>query len=214
MESFEKFLLEVNSEFQAFGAACLARPHDSLPWLVAADWCADRDESETEKYLRSAAILVEHGPDGLEQACEVVEADNAPTGRRALAVQYGSHIPWFAQWVSEREDMIPCMTSGIVEEELPEHLPTGSGIDLRWDIDAGTDHFVCRNGYHAMDEYGGYAGWIHFEVQIPYRRPLDFQIEVNEGDVANLEARDVFVGDMGEYIYDSVREGLRRYVGS
>lgn len=214
MKSFEIFLAEVNSEFQALGGACLSRPHDSLPWLAAADWCADRGETETEQYLRSSAILVEHGPDELEQACELVEAENTPKGRRALAIQYGNHIPWFAGWVAKREDMIPCMTSGIVEEELPDHLPQGSGIDLTWDIDAGTDHFVCRNGFHAMDDYGGYAGWIHFGVQIPYRTPLDFQIEINEGDVARLEERDVFVGDMSEYLYEMVREKLRRYVES
>lgn len=63
-------------------------------------------------------------------------------------------------------------------DELIKYLPHGSGIDNEWKIDS-TKHEVLSfsNSFHAMDEQGGYCGWIDFTVKI--YPSLQFGTELN-----------------------------------
>lgn len=53
--------------------------------------------------------------------------------------------------------------------DIKNELPHGSGIDGDWHVESHTDtQVVFRNGYHTMDEFGGYDGWINFTVTYQY----------------------------------------------
>lgn len=55
---------------------------------------------------------------------------------------------------------------------LKDILPHGSGIDCDWSIrvlrpiDGSPLRVMCKNSYHAMDEYGGYCHWQDFSAII------------------------------------------------
>jgi len=61
----------------------------------------------------------------------------------------------------------PFTLSTIRCNTLADLLPHGSGIDADWHFtvtDRGS--ITAHNSYHAMDEYGGYWGWIDFSASL------------------------------------------------
>ena len=58
-----------------------------------------------------------------------------------------------------------------------ENLPHGSGIDYDWQWSRQTNgKLVVSNGYHGMDEYGGYVGTVDFSVVVDDLVAKDFRI--------------------------------------
>jgi hypothetical protein len=63
------------------------------------------------------------------------------------------------------------------EAALCHALPHGSGIDYDWQVDRRSDgRLVLSNGYHGMDEYGGYVGTIDFSVVVDDLAKKDFRV--------------------------------------
>lgn len=51
-------------------------------------------------------------------------------------------------------------------EILEDVLPSGSGIDCKWDIEILENSILCKNSYHKVNENGMYNGYINFAVKI------------------------------------------------
>lgn len=63
------------------------------------------------------------------------------------------------------------------KRELFYTLPSGSGIDGRWDITETRNAIVCSNFWHCMNNNGFYDGYIDFEIVFPHYASLfDFKI--------------------------------------
>lgn len=56
------------------------------------------------------------------------------------------------------------------------HLPHGSGIDADYSVEEKDSKYIVENEYHCMDEYGGYDGWIPFQLIIPKNDPTNFKL--------------------------------------
>ena len=112
------------------------------------------------------------------------------------------------------------------KEELLDVLPHGSGIDADWRVyrdnaePDGTisimDVFVCVNSYHAMDEYGGYVGWLDFSLTIPVEKSK-YEMMVIEFDeckeyLEDMELDGVYVDGILEYLEDTIYWSIRDYV--
>lgn len=71
---------------------------------------------------------------------------------------------WYAVYLNTPEHY----KSPVVDvHKLAEILPHGSGIDGSWTIEVKSNGNVTVHGeYHAMDEYGGYAGWYDFRFTL------------------------------------------------
>lgn len=53
-----------------------------------------------------------------------------------------------------------------VTDTLFDKLPSGSGIDCKWEIDILKDRLLCVNSWHIMNDGGYYMGFIDFTVKI------------------------------------------------
>ncbi len=90
-----------------------------------------------------------------------------------------------------------------IESALLEILPHGSGIDCDWAFGFTDKAILCLNSYHRMDEMGGYAGWIDFQVKISIdHRTIDGKIDFT------VTGRFGKHQDIKEYLYDTIGEGL------
>ena len=59
--------------------------------------------------------------------------------------------------------------SSIDLTKLEEALPHGSGIDSAWEFQVRKNgNVVCKNSFHAMDEYGGYDSYMPFNFTVYY----------------------------------------------
>ena len=70
-------------------------------------------------------------------------------------------------------------------------LPHGSGIDCDWEIADKEQflHFECKNSWHAMDQQGGYCGYVKFTVSLDLSGPIpDWSIDINSADVQAIDA--------------------------
>jgi len=80
------------------------------------------------------------------------------------------------------------------EDYLTEILPHGSGIDCDWEFSEQKDgKLVCKNSYHAMDEWGGYIGFIDFSIRFHRKNPTDFilQFHTNKAGYRQIERTDL-----------------------
>lgn len=211
MKFINYVLLSEAVDISSFGDRILSNVDDVLPWLVAADYAADHDDYETEKYLRSAVILVERGEDGIKEACNLVHVRNVPSERKKLFANYVKYIPWFKDWVN-KVDMRALFLSGILESELYDVLPHGSGVNLTWHIRSDFNQFICDNGYQVMDEGGGYVGWLHFALIIPFTDPDNIELIFNERDVRRMEGLDIYVDGIEEELSEMFVRAIRDYI--
>ncbi len=228
MGNFYQWLAEnqVPADFQKFELSCLDNPEDGTPWLVAGDWADDNDmkcaDKTTGSLLRAIGTLCQYGMDEAEKVSAISQTPETPGGRMDLIKHCVSCIPWFQEWRKKRTDLSPFLWNGIIPDELEDYLPHGSGIDSDWQIDFNdaTQNIECVNAYHAMDENGVYAGWVRFQVEIPAIRPLDFNVVVNEQDVARIDAAYAaeepndwapYLDNLDEVISEEVRHSLQRY---
>lgn len=88
-------------------------------------------------------------------------------------------------------------------ETLEDMLPSGSGIDCDWEIEADEDGFYdCSNSYHIMgDGSGGYIGWVDFVLSIDLDNPMEFEVELKNDDLTEEEFHFVY-DDLAEYLED------------
>lgn len=106
------------------------------------------------------------------------------------------------------------------EELLDEVLPHGSGIDAEWRYDAADyPQFITAScEFHAMDEYGGYVGWVPFHVTIPvdmtYVREVDVELDVDKDEVEMLEKCGVYADLLLDYLNDTIYFALYDYTVS
>ena len=87
---------------------------------------------------------------------------------------------------------------------LMDKLPSGSGINCKWDIMDKGKYFKCLNAFHCMDEHGYYDGWVDFSVIIPKNKPLDFKLHFH-GDYAQGKNRKYMLRD---YLEDTIYNAL------
>ena len=97
--------------------------------------------------------------------------------------------------------------------DVENALPHGSGIDADWNVERQVNGaMVAYNGYHCMDEYGGYAGWAWFTVKI-YRircpwdstgyytdMELHFTGRASRRRAERYNLRDMLATDIGEHL--------------
>ena len=56
-------------------------------------------------------------------------------------------------------------------------LPSGSGINGKWEITETRNAIVCSNFWHCLNDNGFYDGYIEFDVVFPHDASLyDFKI--------------------------------------
>lgn len=66
------------------------------------------------------------------------------------------------------------------EQVLKKHLPSGSGIDCKWEFEWFPTRVVCRNSWHCMNEHGFYEGYADFSLILYYKKHVkDFRLEFN-----------------------------------
>lgn len=85
--------------------------------------------------------------------------------------------------------------------KLVDLLPHGSGIDGTWHVTAYENRVECCNSLHAMDEFGGYAGW------------YDFTVEFDTDDIDRIKTDPYYVQtcvdwDVYEELYPSIDEEI------
>jgi len=116
---------------------------------------------------------------------------------QALASAIGARIrckkngndEWFPKW----EDRI--------NEIIANYLPQGSGIDSGNTINMEKSHsnkIVIESGYHCMDEYGGYDGWIDFSIIITPDLVTGFGAKIT----GRFSDRHNKYSPVREYLYD------------
>lgn len=119
-------------------------------------------------------------------------------------------------------------TSIISEEDLLELLPNGSGIDCSWEItEHANGNVTAKNAFHAMDEHGGYDGYMNFSVKIfkvkesrlnKLKGPSEgqYQIVTQKGDIdfkvtCNENRRASFHG-LKSYLEDTIYQSLESII--
>jgi len=101
-------------------------------------------------------------------------------------------------------------------DELPDALPHGSGIDGDWVIEGHAHHITLRNGFHCMDEYGGYDGWANFSAIIkPYThkqpdesifRGISVEIHFHGADSQYKARKHMLREYLGDTIHQSISD--------
>jgi len=91
-----------------------------------------------------------------------------------------------------------------------DFLPHGSGIDGNWHFELLTNgRIVAHNSYHAMDQWGGYWGWIDFSATL--------QIDPQFGTISLINVRNhadyvpSFLGghrEQADYLYQTIEGTL------
>ncbi len=93
-------------------------------------------------------------------------------------------------------------------EKIKEALPHGSGIDLDW----GCEEFAngslrFYNGFHCMDEWGGYDRWADFYILIKDGTPLtDFTLHFSGPDSQYANQKYMLRDYLEETIYHALYE--------
>lgn len=82
-------------------------------------------------------------------------------------------------------------------DELIKQLPHGSGIDSSWIIAlTRSDVLFFSNSFHAMNEQGGYEGWIDFTVKVSPSLQFGANIKIT-GTFGKRQ-------EIKEYLYDMI----------
>jgi len=93
-----------------------------------------------------------------------------------------------------------------LQEIERNHLPSGAGFDSGSTINldrCSQNRIVIESGFHMMDEWGSYIGWIHFDViVVPVFGGIDVIVK---GPFAKADAM-----DLKEYIATVFFEDLNK----
>ena len=89
----------------------------------------------------------------------------------------------------------------IVENNLLELLPHGSGIDCKWDfVWLKNGKLICKNSYHCMTEEGYYDGFADFSIKFDVSKSLhSFDLSFN-GKFAQYQNNKYVLREYLEYL--------------
>lgn len=210
-------VLDIDSPFEeelSFVKAMFEDP--SRIWKVYADWLEERGDLRYE--IMNLLYWLSLPGQSSKNIKEIIERLKklVPDSDIEHHAVFNSKIPnaqeWFNQNPLVRKRLLYARGKYLDEETLYRILPHGSGIDAEWNVENVAGNWLAHNSYHIMDEYGGYAGWIGFTVTIPKSNPLNFDVEMNEDDMAQFDDwEDVYVDDLGNYIHETIFHALQNY---
>ena len=69
----------------------------------------------------------------------------------------------------------------IIESEVRNHFPSGSGWDCGTKFDASTstsERLVFFGAFHHMDEHGGYAGWTDHTIIVTPSLAFGYKLRI------------------------------------
>lgn len=85
------------------------------------------------------------------------------------------------EWIGRHESTLRSIANRL--------LPSGSGFDSKPEIDldkSTADRLVINGSFHTMDEYGGYSGWVDFQVIVMPSLAFGADIKVKGKMTADL----------------------------
>lgn len=189
-----------------------ADPVRTLPYYK--DWLEDKGD---DRYIIGNYLLGLAMPnlpnETIKKALKDMSVLLKATGKDLLSkIIYDSKFPNINEWLRRNKIVIKRILLSediyLTPEILQGILPTGNGIDGTWEIENLPGVWQASNYYHAMDEGGMYAGYVHFTVTIPKTNPYDFEITLDQTEVDELEEREVYLGDLNDFLSYEIRHSL------
>jgi hypothetical protein len=93
-------------------------------------------------------------------------------------------------------------------------LPSGSGIDGRWNIKETRNAIVCSNFWHCLNENGYYDGYIDFDIVFPHYASLyDFKIHAKNWRNNRYKIERYWKNlQVKEYIEDTIYQSIKQLI--
>lgn len=201
MTSFYKLAKLVESLMQGFET----EPTDPLTWQALADHLEEQNDLVKATLARRVAQLLLNPSLTFDYTERNNLLKNFPT--------------MFRYVVSERGDQLV-----LSQEELIKALSNTRLIYGDWGIEQNSEDFIVNNHFFDMDQFGHYNP-IDFQLIIPKDNPLQFNVEVDQQSIDNInqsyspednpEGEDFYYvdnDDIADLLHEDIKEILKRCV--